>query len=298
MGSKSEKVSRYLSIFIFPLVLILLSGSVAHASTSENYLLPVDSASSGGTIGSSDTYVVSSLLGATTSGMISSDSYSSNYFTPVFMLTQASVTGDPSISGINFDGVTVQNNDFVHGQAIITSTIFSGIIGVDISEEASYLVIDGTASPFSSLSYNQTTGLLTSGFSYPDGIHTVTIEAQDIVGNSSIFSRTVTVKASSDILAMQAGAYPNPYNPETGNLKIGYNLNADANITIYIFNEIKQLVWKKTFFSGNDGGKFGYNEYAWNGKTDFGTAISGGAYLIYISSGTKVVGKTKLAVIR
>jgi flagellar hook assembly protein FlgD len=53
----------------------------------------------------------------------------------------------------------------------------------------------------------------------------------------------------------------------------------------------------KKFRAGGEGGKAGYNQFTWNGITDFGKTVGNGIYVYKIISKGKVIGTGKLVVL-
>ena len=93
--------------------------------------------------------------------------------------------------------------------------------------------------------------------------------------------------------------YPNPFNPAVGEeTEIEYQLTRDADVTIYIFNTIGQLIKKIDCASGATGGTAGYNKVAWNGYSDFAEIVGNDVYLVRVVSGGSVIGKNKIAVLK
>ena len=73
------------------------------------------------------------------------------------------------------------------------------------------------------------------------------------------------------------GNYPNPFNPST---TIVFNLNANENVSIEIFNHLGERVREltnKEFFAGE-------NKVSWNGLNDENKNVSSGIYLYKIST--------------
>lgn len=208
--------------------------------------------------------------------------------------------GGPKIENVKVDGREVRAGDYVmnNGQISATVTDSSGV-----STPESSVGYDTTTALFSTLtgdsSYVVSTGALTYKLNVStDGDHTLKINAKDSLGNASSFEVSVKVD-SGDTKASNVYAYPNPFNPNLGSMRLVYNLNKNANITIYIFNAINQPVWKMDYTSGAEGAHAGYNEVFWNGVTDFGEVAGNDIYFArLVADGKRVVGKVKIAVIK
>ncbi|MFA4967456.1 MAG: T9SS type A sorting domain-containing protein [Candidatus Margulisiibacteriota bacterium] len=93
--------------------------------------------------------------------------------------------------------------------------------------------------------------------------------------------------------------YKNPFNPSVGeSTNITYTLSNNADISIYIYNIIGQLIKKINRSSGTAGGSAGYNEVPWTGRSDFNEIVGNDVYFVKVVSGGNVLGKCKLAVLK
>ena len=213
------------------------------------------------------------------------------------MLAGADITA-PSITSVKVNSATIVNNDYVKKDGTLTAVV-QDATGVSI--EASAMIIDSVTTLFKDLTlpstYDASTGNLTYVLNLSTGTHTIVISAVDYNNNTSTYTRTVKVD-SGEPAANMAYIYPNPFNPLQGSARIAYQLNQDADITLYMFNEINQLVWKRVYLSGVNGGKSGYNEISWDGNTDFGELAPNGPYFLRIVSGGRMIGKIKIAVLK
>ncbi len=75
--------------------------------------------------------------------------------------------------------------------------------------------------------------------------------------------------------------YPNPFNPTT---KISFSLPDAGNVTMIIYD----INGKKIAEIANGYHQTGRYTYEWNGKNDFGSAVSSGVYLCTIKAGGKM----------
>lgn len=92
--------------------------------------------------------------------------------------------------------------------------------------------------------------------------------------------------------------YPNPFNPLREPTILIYELDNDADTTLLLFNISAELVFRKTFISGQNGGKAGTNSVEWNGFNSFGELSGNGVYfgrLIDTRTG-KMLARGKIAV--
>ncbi|MFC1496184.1 T9SS type A sorting domain-containing protein [Candidatus Margulisiibacteriota bacterium] len=234
-------------------------------------------------------------------GTASNSAYSTQlgFFASSASYTTAEV-GSPTITSLLFDGAAIQSGDYVNNDVAITANI-TDPDGVDTA--TSSVEVDGTITAFSALSgnssYTAASGILTyqPASNFTNGAHTFRIYARDTGGNFSATTISFNV-ASSDGIVGAVLNYPNPFNPNNGPTEIGYQLNRDTNIMIYIFNTLGQMVWKRNYPAGTSGGRAGYNTINWNGYSDFGHLCPNDIYLLRIVADGKVIGKCKIAVLK
>ncbi|MBN2058088.1 MAG: hypothetical protein JW782_04785 [Candidatus Saganbacteria bacterium] len=278
--------------------ILLLIGTAIAALISTHYTIAPQAATSGGSRSYSSNNSNLSSSGQASSAKMTSANYI-NISGFAGSLLSGTDSTPPSIGNFKVDGEPVVDNDYVKSDGLLTATILD--LDSAISQESSSISIDGTATALSALvspnSYDALSGTLTYQLNLSDGEHTMILSARDTSNNSASLTRIVKVD-SSGAKAANAFIYPNPYNPSNGNARIAYQLNQDADITLYLFNEINQLVWKRTYPSGSNGGSSGYNEIEWNGTTDFGQVAGNGAYFLRIVSGGKQIGRIKIAILR
>jgi hypothetical protein len=137
--------------------------------------------------------------------------------------------------------------------------------------------------------------------SLPSGIYKLEVTAENEAGDiiTETFDNLIVTQGQGEIASGTLPlAYPNPFSPiKYYSVDFTYTLTANTDVTLYIFNSNAQLIAKKLYSSGTQGGIAGFNRVSWNGKTDFGETISAGAYIIKIVVDKKVIGTIKLAVI-
>jgi hypothetical protein len=95
---------------------------------------------------------------------------------------------------------------------------------------------------------------------------------------------------------------PNPFNPLEGPTKITYKLNTSASITLYLFNQKGEVIWKKVMPAGENGGVAGDNYVNWDATSAFNEEVPSGVYILSIVSNvngaSKELSRVKVAVIR
>ncbi|MDD4179604.1 MAG: S8 family serine peptidase [Candidatus Margulisbacteria bacterium] len=94
-------------------------------------------------------------------------------------------------------------------------------------------------------------------------------------------------------------ALPNPLTGEAGNRSTSfvYDLEGNFNTTIYLFDTNGSLVWRNVYLAGENGGKTGVNNPAWDGKNLFGENVPNGTYLYQVTADQKVIGRGKVIVL-
>ena len=78
--------------------------------------------------------------------------------------------------------------------------------------------------------------------------------------------------------------YPNPFHPGAEPTTIAYKLDDNATVTLRIFTQTGDLVFRKEFVSGGPGGLAGLNEFLWDGKNGDGKMVASGGYIALIEA--------------
>jgi hypothetical protein len=147
----------------------------------------------------------------------------------------------------------------------------------------------------------------TSGLS---GTYTLRLTAYDHAGTVSSASSTVNIVVESPTKEVipQPGlpltfALPNPFNRDlkssTGTTEtyFTYSLSGNFNVTIYLFDLNGNLIWRKSYLAGENGGKSGPNNPSWNGVNLFGESVPNGVYLYQVAADQKVIARGKIVVL-
>ena len=96
--------------------------------------------------------------------------------------------------------------------------------------------------------------------------------------------------------------YPNPFHPSEAPTTIAYVLADNASVTLQIYTLSGNLVVKRQFPLGAEGGRAGLNEYPWNGRNGQGELVASGGYILVINAEgtgeTLHVMRRKIAVVR
>jgi hypothetical protein len=132
-----------------------------------------------------------------------------------------------------------------------------------------------------------------------DGTHAITVEATDVDGDTATWEITGLMVRSAGAATVSGIPlnYPNPFDPAAGTM-ISYYLTKGTNISINIFDITGNVIVKKDYGPGVQGGMAGYNEVAWDGKSGNGEYIGNGIYLYLIIGDGRVLAKGKLTAFR
>lgn len=134
------------------------------------------------------------------------------------------------------------------------------------------------------------------------GKYDVRVEAvdRDNFGNTRL-----STKEAVDLLVQTGGDvtvygtplnYPNPFNAGTETTNISYVLSRNIDVTLQVHDLSGILIAKKNYASGTNGGRAGYNEVSWTGRSDAGDVLGNGIYIYFIIADGKVVAHGKLTV--
>jgi hypothetical protein len=97
---------------------------------------------------------------------------------------------------------------------------------------------------------------------------------------------------------------PKIYDPKggTSNLTLDYVLNRDAYVSLIIFKKSGDLIYKRNFAAGTEGGRLGMNSVVWSGISDFRQIAANGVYVYHIilteGGQVKSLGRGKFVVFR
>jgi hypothetical protein len=139
----------------------------------------------------------------------------------------------------------------------------------------------------------ETTGL--------SGTYTLKLTALDKAGNSSAESIAVNISGGAQPVEESAAAVtcgPNPFNASSDSFHFSYNLSSNFATTIYVFDLTGNLLWKNSYFPGENGGKSGANTPGWNGRDSSDSALPNGIYIYQVISNQKIIGRGKIIFLR
>ncbi len=223
-----------------------------------------------------------------------------------FYVVETLDTEPPHISNVKFNGRRYHFGDIISPIPKISATITDESLSISSLE----VVIDeGTPQEkvlpnvFKSYTYPY---LLDYTVSIEDkiskGIHTIKIKATDFFDNQGTKECQVRVMVGPVQVVGPVLSYPAVFKPLTGTegertATLAYTLSTDADITIYMYDISGQVIKTWKFFTGEEGGRAGYNGITWNGITDFDFVVANGIYVYKIVSGNKAIGTGKMVVL-
>ncbi len=210
----------------------------------------------------------------------------------VFTVTEPSgpATDDtpPVISDVAFDGKLVLDGDFVGRTPVITALLTDNV-AIDSSTIRVQLVNVYDTSSVPAVTFDPVTGrmelVITSPLPYGETVFTINVS--DTSGNTAEF-RIILNGNDGNVFN-----YPNPFDPINGTTKIAFNISENTQVMIYMFDMTGRIVVRRAVNA-----TVGFNEYEWDGKDDYGAIASNGVYLLRLISGNRLIGKTKVWVIK
>jgi hypothetical protein len=200
----------------------------------------------------------------------------------------------PVFADLEFDNMPIANGDYIGRVPLIQGRILdndgiltaSVTVNIDGAPADGILTFDGVNFTYQVVS------------SLPTGTHIFHFFAQDIFGNPGSKDLSVEITDKSMIVG-KVLPYPNPFNPNDGDVKITYQLTNDAALNIYIHTITGERIWMTKIDKGQPGGHAGFNEVLWNGESGFNQALGNGVYLVHIINDKgKILAKTKILLIR
>ncbi len=258
----------------------------AYTSQSENYRISVEDINAGSAYLPGNGYTLYHTVSGTEKSAVRASAYDvkTNFYERILDISLGpqvlSITPNSGNNNAPVKGVLITGSSFAAGAKVkLAKTGFSDInadsVAVTTTEITCNINIAGEpAGQRDVIVTNPDThyGTLTSGFEI-----IATSLAQGLVINS-----------------------PNPFNPGIQATTIMYNLDKDYDVNVYIFNTVAELIWKRAFSAGENGGKSGLNTITWNGVNDFGENSGNGVYLIHIAqrNSSKTIAKGKIAILR
>ena len=210
------------------------------------------------------------------------------------------VIGDRPELGLNINGRTTYNGDIILAAPSFEVTV---IVAPTRTLNTIYYTLDGNARQ-TLTGINPDNAKITYAFLSPttlsDGLHKIIYEVVDSAGSVSTLEANNLVVQAAVETSVQGVAlnFPNPFNPETSSTSIGYTLSKAANINLTIHDLMGNQLVKQTYFINTNGGRVGYNEVTWNGRSDSGDMVGNGIYIYLIIADGKPIGRGKITVLK
>jgi hypothetical protein len=132
------------------------------------------------------------------------------------------------------------------------------------------------------------------------GPNTVTVEAFDVLNAGTTLEISplyVNSNEELDIVGIPLN-YPNPFDPGSQTAAISYTLNKPANVTLTFHDLGGRLIARKNYSAGENGGRAGYNEITWDGRSDTGQVLGNGIYIYLLIADGKMLATGKLTVVK
>ncbi|MFA4906199.1 MAG: T9SS type A sorting domain-containing protein [Candidatus Margulisiibacteriota bacterium] len=209
------------------------------------------------------------------------------------------IIGDRPEMGLNINGRAAVNGDTILAAPSFEVTV---IVAPTRSLTTLYYTLDGgTRQTLTGI--NPDNAKITYAFISPqlnDGLHSIVYEVVDSAGSVSTLEANNLIVQSAAGTSVQGLAlnYPNPFNPETTSTSIAYTLSKASNINLTIHDLMGNQLVKQTYFINTNGGRVGYNEVTWNGKSDSGDMVGNGIYIYLIIADGKPIGRGKVTVLK
>jgi len=226
-------------------------------------------------------------------------------FTSTFTTAQRGDTEAPHIiiQRVDSQGVanTLKDGDYIPKQprfkGIITDNL--GVSRATIKFYLDDLEVSAVITEVSATNYEVSYTVTSNLEGETVRTHSVKLTAADIAANSSTKEvKELKVSYESAKVIGPVLTYPTTYNPLSGTpARLAYNLTADQDIMIYMFDISGQNVWTGKYLSGNEGGKAGYNEVPFYGRSEIsGSYLGNGIYVYKLVAGGRIIGTGRMAI--
>jgi Bacterial Ig-like domain len=243
-----------------------------------------------------------------------------NHLSPAPHIWQFRTVADdlpPVISEYKINGGVPLSGDQISSTPRITANIqdegeASGISAIEILDQDNNKLYSGTYQDWGDATF-EVGGVNDGDFEYTlqplnTGTYDIKIWASDFSGNISEEVYTGLEVQEGALIIGPVLNYPNPFNPRAEDTKISFHLSQDTLINVYIYDITGSLKSKIICQSGEisstdganvigAGGRAGYNEVSFSGRSAYGEFLPNGMYIVRIVSGTKVLGTGKMTIL-
>lgn len=197
------------------------------------------------------------------------------------------------------DGATVKGAITITGKA--KDQYFDRYV-LEYGEGASPAVFQNAGTYYSSADGAALGTWETSGLS---GAYTLRLTVYDRAGTSTSSSIGVNVTESEPTKEAQAQAglpvtfaLPNPFDrTSVSGTTFVYDLRGNFDVVIYLFDLNGNLIWRKSYAAGENGGKAGENNPSWNAQNLYGESVPNGVYIYQVTADRKALARGKIIVL-
>jgi len=144
---------------------------------------------------------------------------------------------------------------------------------------------------------DQLTANISIPFNLSDGFYFFKVYVCDAAGNVSLLESTIfEVQRTESLSIKDLISAPNPFNPKQEVAHIGFQLNKQAKVYLYIHSINGRLIYED-----EKNCSVGYSEFIWDGSDKWGNDVVNGGYIGYLivkSGNKKIARKIKIAVYR
>ncbi len=186
--------------------------------------------------------------------------------------------GSPSAIQFTSAPTWVGGNKHATLRARLVDAFDNGVAGSAMT--FTHLSGAGTCSPIDSLT--DSTGVATADFlsARQPGRDLLRASAAGLLADLSLETAFVDPGASGGTVTN----YPNPFHPGEQPTVIAWKLDDHATVMLRVFTQSGDLVLRRTFERGGEGGMAGLNEFAWDGRNGRGDLVASGGYLALIEA--------------
>jgi hypothetical protein len=111
---------------------------------------------------------------------------------------------------------------------------------------------------------------------FPSGILAISGKQEGIYDFINLVTINYTIMSSGEFKISNALPYPSPYNPDNGDLRIGFDCTrAGVEYSVHIYDVSGREVFQETGLTTAQG----YNRYNWDGKFSGGGTVGRGVYV-------------------
>jgi len=199
------------------------------------------------------------------------------------------------------DGASVEGKVNIYGSALDLK--YFGNYALDYGQGSAPSVWQNITTSYTAVNNGLLGAWETTGLS---GLYTLRLTAINLAGNSAstkILVKIVPVNVPKESAVQQPNlpltfALPNPFDrSKTSEVTFNYFLDDNFLTKLYLFEVSGNLIWQKVYQAGDNGGKAGKNNPAWNGQDLYGARVANGIYLFQVVATGRPIARGKLIVL-